>query len=1340
MVSNNNGGENLKDVDTFHMENEEEKETTDLEFKYLKLTPVEDANIKPYKDALDQIFDDDDLRNIAITAPYGAGKTSVLKTYQKESAREMFYISLANFKTNTIDEKNEKNLIHILEAKIINHLIHQISYDEIPETRFRIKKKSSYERPQSRDLAFLIVCTILLFIIPPFKGVNYWNFTWNPGFAILDYIAFFNFCFWSYLSYLILIPWIQYLAEIGYELKKIKLYGHEIDLASEKMTDSCFDKYLDEIIYIFEQSKVKTIVFEDIDRYDGSIEVFSRLREINSLINSKPSGIKKNAQCFCYKPCESMLQKFKNKIFEENQLRPPKGVVRFFYLVRDDIFQSKDRTKFFDFIIPILPIANKANSFDKLKENLEKSPYGLELTTDNKIIFLKRLSYYIDDLRLLSNIVNEFTIFSISFGKVLEQKSLHNQQLFALIVYKNLLPLDFNSLILGKGYLWNIFASKNKYIDPKREEIKKELEEKKQLLEKSEADHLKSTNELIALYLSTNAKLYRLTESGNELEFLGVAHIEQLRSASKIHIFMGQGHGKQNITFDEILKKLNTNKDFVERKKMIELKNEAEKEQILEEIKLLEISLKKIQTAKLSELLVSIGFEEMSTVDNGNTVGVKNEVDNGNKVEAKNEVNIGSKNEIEDHKELVKFLLINSYIDENYPNYLAEFTEDNLSASDRNFVMKLTVRESLGFDYELKKPQTIIFDLVESDFTKAEILNFDLLNYLLGAEKYQHLLIMLINQIQEEKQLKFVCAYLEKYPPKSDNTSSFVRMLNRESARFSFDFLSESWISTELKQRYLKILLLKVDSNRLQVLNKESIMTSSIQIYSDFLSGKYVDEILSDEEKNVFINSLSNLAVKFSMISYEESDKSLFEMAYEEKLYEINLNMILLILNHIYKLDVSNEPICNIYSLILSKPEEALSRYIEESDNIDILLTELLGYTGNFSDTEEAVQKILNSKQILEEKKNDYISKLSTIINSIELIEKGQNIWHVLVEQKKVKDSMENIVHYFIYSGYTINYFLTKVINSKEDFSDFQPKNIEEILGDGLVKLELEFLKKEEINSYFVKKYFELLNSPYNEFTETDIQTDRLAILIETGTVNLGTKGIIPFLRDNYPDLITSFLLKNQAEYLTDCLEEFPPTHEELVLLLDKVEILDADKIKLLETNSEEFDLENVDYSDQVKAYIIDNNLKRDNLTYLISEYEKSPDKIKDSIFIVCIQNLSYLCEEVEAHSPEIPISLLLKIIEKKDIDTAENQKLINNAIKNNCSITEAKKLFTEATLEVFTGVLNGRKDSLIEINEANTRTLNLLLDQKWIESFYPDSEKDNFYLVNKKKKEKFLD
>ena len=95
--------------------------------------------------------------------------------------------------------------------------------------------------------------------------------------------------------------------------------------------DSFFDRYLNEILYIFENCKADVIVFEDIDRFEMRV-IFERLREINILLNER-------------------LKK-KNK------------VIRFCYLVRDDIFSSVDRVKFFDFIIPVIPVMNGSNIYE----------------------------------------------------------------------------------------------------------------------------------------------------------------------------------------------------------------------------------------------------------------------------------------------------------------------------------------------------------------------------------------------------------------------------------------------------------------------------------------------------------------------------------------------------------------------------------------------------------------------------------------------------------------------------------------------------------------------------------------------------------------------------------------------------------------------------------------------------------------------------------------------------------------------------------------------------------------------------------------------------------------
>lgn len=45
----------------------------------------------------------------------------------------------------------------------------------------------------------------------------------------------------------------------------------------------------------------------------------------------------------------------------------------FVYAVKDDIFRDEDRTKFFDFIIPVVPIINSTNSGEVLTAMLERA-------------------------------------------------------------------------------------------------------------------------------------------------------------------------------------------------------------------------------------------------------------------------------------------------------------------------------------------------------------------------------------------------------------------------------------------------------------------------------------------------------------------------------------------------------------------------------------------------------------------------------------------------------------------------------------------------------------------------------------------------------------------------------------------------------------------------------------------------------------------------------------------------------------------------------------------------------------------------------------------------------
>ena len=53
--------------------------------------------------------------------------------------------------------------------------------------------------------------------------------------------------------------------------------------------------------------------------------------------------------------------------------RPYLHYDNFVYAIRDDIFTDTDRTKFFDFIIPVIPIINSTNSGEIFLQKLQKS-------------------------------------------------------------------------------------------------------------------------------------------------------------------------------------------------------------------------------------------------------------------------------------------------------------------------------------------------------------------------------------------------------------------------------------------------------------------------------------------------------------------------------------------------------------------------------------------------------------------------------------------------------------------------------------------------------------------------------------------------------------------------------------------------------------------------------------------------------------------------------------------------------------------------------------------------------------------------------------------------------
>lgn len=161
-------------------------------------------------------------------------------------------------------------------------------------------------------------------------------------------------------------------------------------------------------------------------------------------------------------------------------------------MLRDDIFVSKDRTKFFDYIIPIVPVLDSSNSYDQFISHLKKG--GLFEKFDES--FLQGLSLYIDDMRLLKNIYNEFVIY---FNR-LNITDLNCNKMLAIIAYKNLFPRDFADLQLNQGFVYTLFNNKELFVKEEEKKLSEKIFEIAHKIELAKNEHLKTSKELDVVF------------------------------------------------------------------------------------------------------------------------------------------------------------------------------------------------------------------------------------------------------------------------------------------------------------------------------------------------------------------------------------------------------------------------------------------------------------------------------------------------------------------------------------------------------------------------------------------------------------------------------------------------------------------------------------------------------------------------------------------------------------------------------------------------------------------------------------------------------------------------
>ena len=1307
MVDNQNGAKQLAQA----QEN--------ITFEKLTPTTLSPDEMIGYNEALDFIFKEEDLLNIAISGPYASGKSSVFKTYEDEHEElNGIHISLSYFSPNLkskIENQNPDNEFTfndelMLERKIINQLIHQIDPKQIPSTDFKVKAESkSWINIFWASIISLFFCC---FIYIDKTLLNKW--LEEPTQLTLILIGSL-FTLITFVSYKIID--LQHRKNL---IRKLKIFQNEIDISSSECDVSYFDKYLDEIIYILRKSKLDFIVFEDIDRYDDNL-ILSKLRELNYIYNKRQKNHKEE-------------QKGKS--------------IKFIYLIKDEIFDSKERTKFFDYILPIVPVMDNSNSLGKM-EQLFKSK---NIYSDFSISFLDTLSLYLDDIRLIKNICNEYIIYK---KKLPHQISwFKKENLLAIIVYKNIFPEDYSltRLGLGQGVVHRIIESlikqRNSIYKTRMEQLDSEIQSKKDIIKKIDMNHLESIDELKALYIKLPFEVgyndYQF-DDGTTAYDLNIK--ELIFNAKKNNYKITKQdilRNKIEINYKEHLKNLEHNSEYRRRKKELKIIQKNNKSTLEQEIRKLEKQKLQLKSPNKIAEIIKINQDNNITIDSLFKAHIDDQTEHE---QYKSEY---EKLASSCYFPLLRTLIIQGYIDENYNDYTSFYDEQGLPQNDMLFLRNINERILNDWQLELKKPE-IVLKRLNSDnsnkFNVPAVLNYSLLDHILSTNKTSDL-SKFINTLSSYDETDFINKYLARYYTLlMDNNTKyqpkylglFVKQINTQ--------LHDMWnlMDTFDRKLYLYLSLIHNELEELVKMNKDGDLKYFIENSTEFLCiDKEWNRIfaLSDNKQKI-TNAFKRMDIQFKQI--EHSTPELLALVEANNHYELSYVNVKYILENKYNLTNFDS---HIIQTILSLSDDAPIKVYFNRNPEPLVLSIVKSDISIIDDDEYAVLFILNYTpdyyydiQVYNEPnnyfdttfsiKNDYINKISLTIESLKDVTE-RAIWDDLLEKQKIEYSAKNIVYYFFnyqleneyYYDFDsdddenrrINNQLTKFINSSNKNISPQQADLQKLISD--TDNTYLFFRKIIQNPVLNPNKYRMLIAWFNgryypNFDFKELSKGNISILIQLKAIVLREKQDLNFIRENYPDNIQEFIIHNFNDYINKLNKDSSLINDEEIISLLSEEISLNKKFSLLALTKEPISINNKNYPTELQNYILKNNFDVSDLTYITNHqfYNSTTDEIKQIIRHLCVE---YQEEILEIR--EISYSLLIKLLKIKEFSRNDKYILLCNQI-NQLDIKktyQAFKILEQAPTNknLFSNLFIG-KDQYFDNTTLNQNIMEEL-SQKW--------------------------
>ena len=1057
----------------------------DIKHKQKTLTPIILEEGMPGYETVQDIEDklnDPEVFNIAITGPYGSGKSTVLKSLKSlyPNKHQYLTISLASLTGNNDEEKDlgEKE-----QQKVEYSLLQQLIYKEKPKTL----PNSRFRRIEAHS-----VCAAVLFGLGIIGFMLSFLVVFEPQWLRVDTLykfldlgekwnRFFDIVCTIYMLLTICMVAVHlYRNSIFSRVRALNVNNVKIELDQDS---SVFNKHLEEIVYFFESTKYDVVIIEDLDRFRCP-EIFQKLREINFLLR------------------------------QSEVLKKQHRTVKFIYAIKDDLFKDAERTKFFDYIATVIPVVNPKNSCEKLTQELTERGYTLDKDV------LRDLSEFVDDMRMLKNVANEFQ----QYMERLSLSSTPNQEkLLAMIIYKNHHPDDFGMLHYKKGKIYEFIRKKSdwmqiaidKVITPRLEVWKKKRED----VENSQKFTLKQWRVLymeryrahlssMLSHITVNGGNYTVTEIVDSPELF-----ENLISNNRItyreQTYNMQGRNNTtNIDFATLENEVDDKIGYMKRKDLAT----ASISDIDKEIRMVRDDENRLKNYKLAKLLIQ--FPEIKKSKEFTAIGLS---------------------------ELMVHFLQRGYIDETYYDYLTLYDGTTMSLNDRDLLSRIRQNDTnVTYDEKIDDIEAFVNELPLFVYEYKSVLNYQIADYL---EEHPIIYKSALQSFEQH--------FLNSSMPSLDFMADYFKQTGSGKEQLWKKYVKAqlSWqkIHTYEKQEYRDTLI----EAWLQYCEPSDI-TDEICEWLNGNLGFCVERLGSigvEHLKEIINGCLFNNISALGPIGGQHQGEDVMDLAnyiLANRLFELTDNNIFV------ACEISSSPFIErkgadyiTISDILSSENNGFKEYVLE--NIQEVFTDIICKSKG-QETESGLVFILNQEDIEEPQKIDYL-KCQTQDKVLDITDIKDPYKPLAIRGRILDPSWMNILKYYAFDQEMISDDLELFINDNVEtlLKQEYPKNIESSLaGDIVYGPYLKFSVYEKLLPVLMQNVREVEESKLSK--DTGIERVKLLVKNKYLSDNVETARVVAF----YGATIYAKYLSSHISRIITKLEDYNVDSESLSLMMDK--------------------------------------------------------------------------------------------------------------------------------------------------------------------------------------------